>query len=748
MVSKTCQKLVKHIYTALKTKHLQDGEVGIKLSDLQKALAIEAAAEDSANLEEATVKAVETLVTVETVLAANATQSTGIPGRYIDPSGNCSGQEQAIPKGMISYPLARYSTGNEAQRTGTSETRQLRNAEEVSKRFEWKYDISLAVLDLKTSAHQLTKKGIPRNFSPDAALGAFLEAAKKNRLPKNAVLIVDDPSRFSRTVLSVATGAFWELISNGVCIYIISMSLFVNERSLEDPVVQTRILFEFERTYRESFNKVKMINDAKLINIQKAISMGIAVGLGWHPTWIKYNKPAKKNQEIKDKADIVRELIRRAVNLESLPDICRAMRDNNIPTLSKKAGAKWRVSTIRKILNSEVIIGVLNANIKIGMGANGKKIMKHIRIVDFFPRLCSSEDWVKLQARFAIHRGRGGRRLGHAINNLFPGRVLCAECGCPMSVGTTTNRKWEARMYQCHNDKCKHTIGQFPVIVLEKDLFSLILRETPNQHLEAGADAHESKNAMLTAQLAEAQEMQAAAVAMALDQPRNAALRGKAKEIYNIVTNLEDELKTMAAAVTLAEHTEGSWGSFVKDLGISAELISAKSAEQIVEFGRVLDVQLSDMNVRARLVEKFKCLVAGIDINPSTRKWTLRLFSGEEKPERDCSGAVAAHKQSAFASRFTPEVRRRMSAAAHLRAARRMGNGDNASLSTEQLIREALKDGPKTRTQIIDIVTDNWNLGYNLKGTVWAVLGKMFHRQEVVRSYVPGQKKTKLYDLV
>jgi len=720
--------------------------IEVRLSDLQRAMALEAA--DAGDVQETVVKAVETIAVVNEIVDAQtppAPAKSGF-GRYIDPTGNCLGQDQTPPKGMTAFPLARYSSFNKAQRTGTSETRQLKNAKEICGRFEWHYDVNLAVLDFCTSAHLLTKKGIPRNFSPDAALGAFLEAAKKGKLPANAVLIVDDPSRFSRAVLSEATGKFWELVRNGVCIYITSMGVFINKKSLNDAIIQTRILFEFDRTFRESFNKVKTINDAKLINLEKAITTGQHVGLGWHATWVKFNKESRKNEEIKAKADVVRELIRRAVALEDLPTIQRGMRDNKVPNLSKKPGAKWRVSTIRRILQSEALIGVLNANIKVGVDENGKSIMQHVRIENFFPKVCSDEDWVKLQARFAIHRGKGGRRLGHRINNLFPGRVFCAECGCPMGPGSTTGRDWDVRAYTCINDQCTAKVSRFPVRVLEKDFFSMVLQQTPKQHLEDGADARACKRQMLMAQLTDAQEKHTAATAMALDQPKNTSLRVRAKELYDTVTKLEDDLKGMEAAVTLATHSDGGWESVVKDLGLPEALLTPNTAEQLVEFGRALDTQLADMKLRERLLEKFKSLVAGIDINLSSRKWKLRLMTGEVREERDCSAAVIAHHQNSFYKRFTPEVRRRMSEMAKARQARKLGVDSNTP-TTVDIVRQALANGAKTRKELVAHATGKWQLGNRLEGAVWAALVRMVHRREVVTSFVPGQKKTKLYAL-
>ena len=105
------------------------------------------------------------------------------------------------PRAVTAYGLVRFSSGPQA--LGSSEHRQIENYKAECKRRGWKFDESLCITDLGVSAFR------GKNFQPKAALGKFLEAARKGLLLPNPVLIIENPDRFSRAELDSADSTLW-----------------------------------------------------------------------------------------------------------------------------------------------------------------------------------------------------------------------------------------------------------------------------------------------------------------------------------------------------------------------------------------------------------------------------------------------------------------------------------------------------------------------------------------------------------
>ena len=94
------------------------------------------------------------------------------------------------PEDMNPYPMVRCSS--KRQRLGDTDTRQTENAKLECARRGWPWKPELILRDLGVSAYHAM------NFKPSSELGRFIEAAEKQLLLPNPVLICENPDRFSR----------------------------------------------------------------------------------------------------------------------------------------------------------------------------------------------------------------------------------------------------------------------------------------------------------------------------------------------------------------------------------------------------------------------------------------------------------------------------------------------------------------------------------------------------------------------
>src|ERR1041384_4710726 len=178
------------------------------------------------------------------------------------------------------YSLVRFST--EKQYYGDSLKRQRERCQTECQHRGWTFDEKLCISDLGVSAFR------GNNFQRKYALGKFIEAAQQGRLLPNPVLIIENLDRFSRDVLDSADSELWKLIKTGVDALILSNGLHLTKGDENDVAKRAIVMFEFDRSHKESQRKSDMVSAAfntKYANAAK----GIKVSMGnWTPQWVDF----------------------------------------------------------------------------------------------------------------------------------------------------------------------------------------------------------------------------------------------------------------------------------------------------------------------------------------------------------------------------------------------------------------------------------------------------------------------------
>jgi DNA invertase Pin-like site-specific DNA recombinase len=192
------------------------------------------------------------------------------------------------------------------QRFGDTDTRQTENAKLECARRGWPWKPELIVRDLGVSAYHAM------NFKPSSELGRFIEAAEKQLLLPNPVLICENPDRFSRAQIDNADGTLWRLVRYGVDVLFMSGSLYLTRGDENDAATRTRIIWEFDRSRKESQRKAFFAGATMTRKLREA-SEGRKVDFGTHlPVWIDFNKGPIPSYTFNEREDTLRLMVKLA----------------------------------------------------------------------------------------------------------------------------------------------------------------------------------------------------------------------------------------------------------------------------------------------------------------------------------------------------------------------------------------------------------------------------------------------------
>jgi DNA invertase Pin-like site-specific DNA recombinase len=254
------------------------------------------------------------------------------------------------PSNIHAYLLTRFSTGE--QKNGSSLWRQTERGKADVLRRGWKYDEKLCVTDLGVSAFR------KKNFQPKAALGKFIEASKNGMLLPYPVLVIEEPSRFSRAAMDEADAELWALVKRGVDVLFVSFNMLLTKGDENKPAVRIQLMFAFDLAHTESQRKKEFTDNAikkKLIEAQK----GKVVNFGrFRPTWVDFVPGAKGEADtfkLNARATIVRRAYQEYVlEGKSLGQIVSKFSAEQIPSFYAKA---WHMGVVSALFRNENLLG-------------------------------------------------------------------------------------------------------------------------------------------------------------------------------------------------------------------------------------------------------------------------------------------------------------------------------------------------------------------------------------------------------
>jgi DNA invertase Pin-like site-specific DNA recombinase len=339
----------------------------------------------------------------------------------------------------VAYSYARFSSAPQA--LGDSERRQIEDARKYAAENGFDLDESIGV-DRGLSGYTGENLAV-------GVLGSFIRRVKAGEIPKNAILIIENPDRLSRQKFAECYEAIYApILKAGIELH------FLRPRAVLKPghgfveIIQVGV--EIDRAGSESEAKSKRVGDA-WESKRRAAKAGVVV-TGSLPGWVTGRAPAPKRNDPgepmklnKERAQIVRRIFEMAASGMGQKLIARKLNEEGVPPFRGESkyskGNRWPYSYIAKLLSDRRVIGEFQLR-KAGQ-PEGEVID------DYFPQIVSPVLWQRVQDSLASRRNSvtkrpafaGRNSAGGSIENLFSGKVYSLTGGKRQPLYYETTQK-------------------------------------------------------------------------------------------------------------------------------------------------------------------------------------------------------------------------------------------------------------------------------------------------------------------
>jgi DNA invertase Pin-like site-specific DNA recombinase len=330
-----------------------------------------------------------------------------------------------VTKTAISY--TRFSSAR--QSLGHSEERQIESARAYAKEHGFALQ---EIVDRGVSA--FTGKNVA-----EGVLGDLLRQVKAGELPKDIVLLVEDPDRISRESWAVVYPKVYEpLLAAGIEIHFLSFrGVLRPNHSFTDTI---NIGVKHDLGNIESAKKSKRCGKAWSAKRHKA--NGKAAMSAKVPKWLRAEK-GKPITAIPERAAIVRQIFDWASAGLGQFQICDRLIKKKVPAwgpVYQGRQPKWSPDYVRSILASRSVIGEYQPMTKRFDEKKGRKIRvpDGPLVPDYYPAVVPLSLWASVQeARRAFAQVRFGETLNAGRNkfstaNLFRKLVWDTKNDAPM----------------------------------------------------------------------------------------------------------------------------------------------------------------------------------------------------------------------------------------------------------------------------------------------------------------------------
>ena len=314
----------------------------------------------------------------------------------------------------IAYSYVRFSS--EKQSKGDSIRRQKDLATEYIER-----NPELG-LELDTNL-KLTDEGLSV-YKPVAqskgSLGVFIRLVEDGKIDKGSYLLVESLDRLSRQTPRKALAQLSTLIDEGIVVVTLNDNKVYTSVSMDEDSGMSLLfaIMLMSRAHEESATKADRVSRAwrqKMLRVADGVQLTKRV-----PFWI--NKEDRK-KTIPEKVAVVKRIFKLSADGLGGQRITTLLNDEGVEPPTNKA-TKWGISSIKKVLNSEAVLGVLNT-------ADGA------RHEGYYPIVINEKLWVKTRFQGATSKRT---RDSHSVHPLS-GLCVCAVCGATATRSGKSGRK-------------------------------------------------------------------------------------------------------------------------------------------------------------------------------------------------------------------------------------------------------------------------------------------------------------------
>jgi len=356
-------------------------------------------------------------------------------------------------------------------------------------------------------------------------LARFIQSVEDGKIARDSILAIDDFSRFSRLAPVKSLNLFLSVINAGIgLVFTGSYEKRVINESLinkEGHILQF-IIGEMIRSNAESEERGRKVRAAK-----QTLFADIKNGLVRRNNLPKYFTfvPAESKSVGKyihnEHTKTIEKIIKMFLAGKSLYSIADHLNELKTPTV--KYAGKWNATTIRKILQNELLKGEYK----------GKK--------NYVPKIIDSAEFDKIQNILKQNQFNRGRKSDFI--NIFRGVCQCS-CGAAATIMTsyfspTTKQRYKTpyRYLRCSkfgkHSGCENK-GSIRLYEMEKEFFLDFLFKTPQQILNDKESA----------------ELKALKKSIVTNQAKFNSLTAQIEKLLELSESMElDELKKKVATL-------------------------------------------------------------------------------------------------------------------------------------------------------------------------------------------------------
>ena len=310
----------------------------------------------------------------------------------------------------IAYSYMRFSS--EKQAKGDSFRRQEELVKDyLEKHPEIELDTSLNLRDAGLSAY----KGL---HAKKGALGVFIRLVDDGKVEKGSYLLVEHFDRLSREEILTAQTQFLQLINDDIVVVTLADGREYSRKSVNaNPMELFISIMMMVKANQESKDKAERVAKAwrqKMLRVADGVQLTKRV-----PFWILKEDRTKV---IAEKVVIVKRIFKLSADGLGGQRITRLLNEEGISPPTNIA-SKWGISSVKKVLNSEAVIGVLNT-------ADG------VRHEGYYPRVISEKLWVKTRFQGVSSKRTRDSQSVHPLSGL----CVCEVCGATAMRSGKTGR--------------------------------------------------------------------------------------------------------------------------------------------------------------------------------------------------------------------------------------------------------------------------------------------------------------------
>ncbi len=450
-------------------------------------------------------------------------------------------------------------------------------------------------------------------------LAKFLERVENGDIKKGSVLIIEKLDRFSRNYYDVVFPVWLNLLQSGIEIYsCVSNVHYTLETIRKNPMLAGMALIEMANANEYSAGMSNRVGKAVSLRLAEA-AKGKKMNLGaWQPKWVDFH--GEKGQagafRLNEHAATIRRMVTEYIGGESMWGIAKSLLLDKVPTVM---GGKWTQGTVSNLLKHESLLG--------------HQTIKGVRLEHYYPPVILEEQYQQLRAKLADNANRrGGSPKSDRITNLFRNRCKCAKCGATVNTSRTVYHCPGLRTSECDAH------GTVNIRALEMDFFMLFLQEHPTVLLGKQTVKSNGEIATLKGRIRDLDKALEDATNLIGKLPIAALekkLTASTKERESAAAELERanlKMLSSASAPAAFDSIKEALSGFAK---LGADYAGTKEEAKLVKAIEQLRRQLSDNEIRKKLLNLLPSLVSNLELDMEKKRYRIANHAGEESGWRE-----------------------------------------------------------------------------------------------------------------